>query len=299
MPYRLIKSELLSFGIKRIALEEVDGALLDLSDSTKNVDEEIHSARRHFKKVRAVLRLIRLSIGEEAFDFANESIRDAARNLASSRNSAVMLRTLDKLHFKDDMSNITLMAIKNHFNKKYESSKLKKGESKKTIRDTKNLLNQMRSDIHLWAIEGDDFNLVKEGVNKLYTKGRKYLADSKSLTTDFILHEWRKHIKHLWYTLKLFTNLWPGYINALSEELENLSEKLGEINDLSLFEKNLNELKEDISNETTDDLIKQINEKKSKLTGKAILIGEKFFIDKPKIFTSRVDHLFTIWKTNL
>jgi len=156
----------------------------------------------------------------------------------------------------------------------------------------------MRSNVHLWEIEGDDFNLVNGGINDVYSKGRKYLADTQLLTTDFILHEWRKHSKYLWYTLKLFSNLWANYFNALAAELENLSEKLGEINDLSLFEKNLSELREDISSQTADDLIRQINERKNKLTGKAILIGEKLFIDKPKIFTSRVNHLFTFWKSN-
>ncbi len=298
MAYRLLKNEQLSFGLKRIVLEEIDGALFDLSDSTKNIDEEIHSARRHFKKIRAVLRLARLAIGEETFNSANLNIRDAARNLASSRNSAVMLRTLDKLHFQDDASNVTMSVIKKHLEVKYEKTKLRKGESAKIVRDTKRLLNEMRSNVHLWEIEGDDFNLVYRGINDVYSKGRKYLADTQLLTTDFILHEWRKHSKYLWYTLKLFSNLWANYFNALAAELENLSEKLGEINDLSLFEKNLSELREDISSQTAEDLIRQINERKNKLTGKAILIGEKLFIDKPKIFTSRVNHLFTFWKSN-
>lgn len=298
MPYRFTKNEQLSFGLKRIILEEIDGALNDLSEKSKNVDEEIHSARKHFKKIRAVLRLIRSPLGEVLYSNANIAIRDAARNLALARNTAVMLRTLEKIHFNDENSKHALTIIREHLTSGYETAKITKGESNKIINRTKKLLIQLRSETHHFPINGDDFSLIKDGINEVFIKGRKYFVDSKSFPSDFILHEWRKYIKYLWYDFKLLTNLWPSYFNAIAYELEILAEKLGDINDLALFEKTVNELASVLPAHSPEILLNQLKLKKEKLAIKTLNTGERIFIEKPKAITTRLEDLFILWKTN-
>ena len=59
MSYRLEPQEPLGAGIKRIAREQIDQALEQLTANPENRDEAVHDARKRFKKIRAALRLVR------------------------------------------------------------------------------------------------------------------------------------------------------------------------------------------------------------------------------------------------
>ena len=79
MSYRLKENEGFSEGIKRIVLEQLDEALANLKPAVRNKDEAIHDARVSIKKIRAVLRLIRDSLGKKIFEEEDIAYRDAAR----------------------------------------------------------------------------------------------------------------------------------------------------------------------------------------------------------------------------
>src|SRR3970282_1293730 len=97
MAYRLEANENVSTGIRRVILERVDQALNDLTNPDKDRDKGVHDARKNCKRIRAALRLIRGEIGDELYRQENIRIRDAARLIASARDSWVMVETLDKL----------------------------------------------------------------------------------------------------------------------------------------------------------------------------------------------------------
>ena len=65
MSYRLELNESLPDGIKRIVKEQIDQALEQLRESPEGRNEAVHDARKRFKKIRAVLRLVRDEIGEK------------------------------------------------------------------------------------------------------------------------------------------------------------------------------------------------------------------------------------------
>ena len=106
MSYKLREHEGLSDGTKRIVLEQIDKALDHLKPTVRNKDEAIHDARVCIKKIRALLRLIRESLGDETYKAEDSNYRDAARMLSKVRDSAAMLEIVDKLieHFSDQLS---------------------------------------------------------------------------------------------------------------------------------------------------------------------------------------------------
>ncbi|MCA9972461.1 MAG: hypothetical protein KC425_19705, partial [Anaerolineales bacterium] len=63
MSYRLHPDERLPAGLARITYEQIDDALDYLRDPD-DVDEAVHESRKLFKKVRGLLRLVRLELGE-------------------------------------------------------------------------------------------------------------------------------------------------------------------------------------------------------------------------------------------
>jgi CHAD domain-containing protein len=96
MPYRLKAHESVPEGIKRIAGEQIERAIKELTDSELDPHESVHQARKRFKKIRGVLRLVREDLGEIYSD-ENAWFRDTGRELSAVRDAEAMLETLDKL----------------------------------------------------------------------------------------------------------------------------------------------------------------------------------------------------------
>src|SRR5438128_1545277 len=98
MSYRLEENESLGDGIKRIAIEQLDGAIERLAQPMDDGIEAVHTARKGCKKVRALLRLMREEIGDEIYHRESNLLRDVARCLADARDADSALEALEKLH---------------------------------------------------------------------------------------------------------------------------------------------------------------------------------------------------------
>src|SRR5262245_12990590 len=104
MGYTLRKKESASAGVRRIAREELDAALEKLDGARRDSDELVHELRKHFKKVRSVLRLVRAEIGEEIFARDNGELRALGRRLAPARDASMRASALQNLRkrYTDD-----------------------------------------------------------------------------------------------------------------------------------------------------------------------------------------------------
>src|SRR6202795_3516136 len=60
-------------------------------------DPRIHDIRKRLKHCRALLRLLRKSLGNDAYQVENAQLRDAVRPLMPVRDAAVLVRALDDL----------------------------------------------------------------------------------------------------------------------------------------------------------------------------------------------------------
>src|SRR5436305_678744 len=97
MAYRLERDESVTQGLIRVMHEEMESASDRLSGKKKITrNEAIHEARNSIKKTRALLRLIRNSIGE-TYQSENARLRDIARRLSAFRDAFAMIKTFDKL----------------------------------------------------------------------------------------------------------------------------------------------------------------------------------------------------------
>lgn len=71
MSYQLESTEKLSTGLKRIVREQIDDAIHQLTDLPDGQAEAVHDVRKRFKKIRAVLRLVRDEIGSDVYKREN------------------------------------------------------------------------------------------------------------------------------------------------------------------------------------------------------------------------------------
>ena len=300
MGYLLENNETLSFGLKRIVLEIIDRSVFNLAKGNGSFNEDIHDTRKNFKKARTVLRLVRSNIGEQSYQVENSFYRDAGRTLSDLRDSTVLIQTFDKLlkNSELEMSNFDFSVFREFLIEKHKNIRLAKSKKSAVINSLSTDLLLGRSRVFDWPLSGDDFKLVKKNLQKIYEQGQRYMYAVLSESTKANVHEWRKRVKDLWYSMRVLSNIWPEIMSPLVILLGKLSDTLGDSNDLFLLKEkiilNQNKLKDD---QHTRELINFIDRRIIDLLREARSIGRKVYSEDSKYFVGRMQNYFEIWRS--
>src|SRR5262245_65652883 len=105
MSFCLLAEESMEAGIKRVVTEEIDQAIEEIDNLRLKRSEAIHEVRKHCKKIRSVLRLVRPQF-EDTYQFENAWFRDTAKGLAELRDAEAIIEIYDDLldKFRDRKS---------------------------------------------------------------------------------------------------------------------------------------------------------------------------------------------------
>src|SRR5215218_6380456 len=96
--FRLRDGESAPNGIQRIACGQLDMSIERLEGATdEDTGTAVHETRKSLKRLRTTVRLARGELGDEVYRRENVAFRDAGRRLAGTRDSQVVLETLDAL----------------------------------------------------------------------------------------------------------------------------------------------------------------------------------------------------------
>src|SRR6476646_5239279 len=97
MSYQLRKNEKLGAGLRRICRKQI-GAAIDIAIGEEKIsDTPVHETRKHLKKARAALRLVRKEIGAGLFREQDRCLRDVGRLTSDIRDAEVRLQTVRQL----------------------------------------------------------------------------------------------------------------------------------------------------------------------------------------------------------
>jgi CHAD domain-containing protein len=296
MSYRFEENETVGEAIKRISLEQSQKALERLK-SNRNRDKAIHDARVRFKKMRALLKLIRGEIDEGTYRQENLCYRDAGRQLSSVRDSAAMVETLDKLveRFGDQLSPGVFEGIRKSFMK---SKRKRQVEKKKIMSEVARTIRTAGRGIESWSINNDDFSALRGGVRRVYKQGRASikLAYDQPGTEQF--HEWRKHAKNLFYQVRILRPIWPDVLGGMSGEVKKLAGYLSDEHDLALLHDRVTE----VANESVDIreievIVPLINQRREEIQKIARPLGERIYVERPKAFVGRFEAYWEAWRS--
>lgn len=285
-----------SHEIKRILLEQVEMALWQLSTPGLDADAAVHEARKCFKRIRGVLRLVRDEIGPQRYAALNGLFRDAGRALSDIRTSAVLDETLEKVHNRypqrlssEDVA-ILLTRLRAHHQALHEQTIPQKRLFSQIIAD----LQRGRTLIQALPLTGNHF--PQKGLQRVYARGRRGLHNCRQQPTVAQLHEWRKREKYLRYHLRLLAPAWPEVLDSVTEELVLLSELLGLDHDLAELHRTLEE-NPDLSPQDMERgaLRAMIAAYRSELEARSFSMGLRLYAEKPGAFVHRVAAYWRVW----
>lgn len=287
--------------IRRIGLGLIDENLHLLQDETGDRDEAIHEARKNFKRLRAVLRLVRAEIGEEVYKGENIVFRDASRRLAVLRDSAVMVETLEAVRFAHaaDLPGAGMSAMHGKLVAWQEGVRDQFLQNANTLPEVVDVLQDARSRFAALPITGQDFAAFAGGLQRVYRQGRRRMAEAYATGSAELFHDWRKRVKYLWHQVEILHLLWPTVMDELARELHHLSTLLGDAHDLVVLREMLTE--EDAA---ADDganlaaLLAILQERQAALEKAAFPVGQRIFAERPSAFVQRLAAYWEAWQVH-
>lgn len=300
MAFQIQSSETLPEAIRRILHEEIDTAMTALQSET-DPHEGVHDARKCFKKIRAIIRLVRDEIGKESFLRENAWYRDSGRKLAVLRDATAMMETIEKIQeqFPSEVNTDVL----NRLNDKLKENHEKISQQylvEKNIRETVYiLLEEGKERVDNLRLEKNSFRAIKKSLRRIYLAGYDGMALALDDPSDHNLHEWRKNVKYLWYHMMLLENIWPGMMKAFAFELDQLADMLGIDHDLAILSATLEEGQLAIREKSMEDELQMIIAKyRHELQIKIFSLASNIYRPKPGDFTGYLETYWNNWRRN-
>jgi len=299
MPYRIKRGETVRQGVERIAMEQIRRARRELRGDAPDAAEAVHQARKRFKKLRALLRLVRPVMSQQVFKAENRFFRDKARALASARDDQVMLDTLETLGAGGSEESVPeeLAGLRDRLAARRDAHLQSGGEDLgDRMSEVAEALERYPDRIADWRIWAKGFEALAPGLERSYREGRKALKAVCKKPDQVRFHEWRKRVKDHWYHSRLLTGLWPEVMEARGVELSRLADLLGDEHDLAVFGQTLDTAaKESLTPEAEKRLLRQVSRRQKRLRRKALVLGRRVYAEKPKRLRQRWTAYWEAW----
>ncbi|MEA2332270.1 MAG: hypothetical protein QOH58_2408 [Thermoleophilaceae bacterium] len=288
--FRLDPAEPVADEVRRVAIGRIDHALDELQGRTDSTREEaVHEARKDMKKLRALLRLVRGELGDRVYRRENAAFRDTAGQLAGVRDADVMLATLGQLEERygelPGVAGRLRPALVAH---RFRASA---GALKPASRAAAEALTEARARVAEWPLDGDGFEVLEEGLQRVYRQGRRDWRAARKLPTAERMHEWRKRVKDLWYAYSLLQDTWKPVVRALADEAHELSDRLGDDHDLAVLRDWAHE--HSAALDGGDPVLRGfdviVESRRGELRDEAFAYGARLYADKPGAFVARLE----------
>jgi CHAD domain-containing protein len=293
--------------IARIARERIGRVIESLAEKPRPSAESIHSARKDLKSLRALLKLARGSVAEEVRRNENMIFRDIGRSLSALRDSHALLEALRKFAQAKARTRpknpATQKEVRLDFIQKvrgrieHEAVKELSPDTLKQLKE--NLRGTLRTVPHwfdrLSFEPGNEWEVfVGRGLRRTYRRGKAIIGQLETLgkenACDEIWHELRKSAKALGYQVRLL------------EEIDQLTDKLGDDHDLAVLRSRFlaepyNPAETQGSADMRKGFIDSLDRRRRKLQLGIYQIAQRIYAEKPRQFERRICAYWSVSKT--
>lgn len=290
MAYRFSIRKPIPDNVRRVAREQIDGAIARLTDPVIEPHLAVHEARKHFKKIRALLRLVRLELGG-VYRRENALFRDLGRSLSQVRDAEAMIETFDKLarRYRPQLDAESRSLLRQALVERRDfvaSQVVGLEEQRRAAAET---LAAARERLAGWPLAGAGFETVGPSLERIYRQGRDNFRDAYANPDAMHFHEWRKSAKNLWYHLRLLAGAWPQVLGVQRDEAERLTEFLGDEHDLAVLRATLQSEALGQGLDEARALLDRLAEKRQgELRTEAEPLGARLYAERPAAFRRRL-----------
>jgi len=225
-------------------------------------------------------------------------LRESASHLSPTRDAHVKIKAFKNLvqHFRPELGPGALHHIRKALLGGFQQATWTFAKEK-TAGRVERILKRTAADFNDLSVCRKGWKVLSTGLKSSYGQGfNKYHIALKDPSIEN-LHEWRKRIKDLWYQIRLLNAVWPEQMDAAAQELETLSEFLGDDHDLVMLQIAATECcEQDGKLEEWELLQGLIKQRQAELRKAAFTLGARFYAEKPSAFCKRLGKYWQIWR---
>lgn len=275
----------LQASLRRIATDELGHAIARFSQIDQ--PEAVHAIRKHLKKTRAVLRLLRSGLAAHREE--NAALRDVGLALAARRDAAVRLTCFDAL-FPDPPS--TLMPLRDQLAAASQPS------GSGLPPDLLHALRATRKRARQWSLRGKDNAILRTG---LLDTRRRAIRAAKAVRAEPasapLFHDWRKCVQQHWFEARLFLPCWPDHFTPIVNSTDQLAAALGDHRDLWLFADHVASLPAAVLPDPARGILAQsILAKRVRIEAAVFPLAARIFAGDPKAMAEVWVEWRTVWR---
>lgn len=264
-------------GLRKIAALQLEAAIAGL-EIRRADPEAVHDARTYIKKVRAIIQIASPAFPTPLRRQLIAELRAASSRIGALRDADVHLETIDDLLRQHGLADKGYSALRARL---LRLAIRRRTRANSRIEKVIATLRKICAESAAWPghlVRPED---VRKRIRRAYRQGRIGLNACEASQDPEPFHCWRKHVKRLWYQLRLTCRFWP-------QDAARLIRKAGEIGELAGRERDLTLMKETLckwsSTTASRHLISVIEKEVARLRGKAIRKGRHFYRTRPAKF---------------
>jgi CHAD domain-containing protein len=288
MKYTLQTDESVSSGVKRIVDGKIEAALEEINGDA-GVHETVHEVRKRCKEVRAVMRLVRPVL--PTYSAENAHYRDAGRRVSDIRDAHAAIETLDD-HVEPAaldhgaLDEGTLAEVRETLVDRRDDLAREQDVEARLAAVRRDLV-EGRERVETLPIATEGYDAVAGGLRKSYKRGRNRMAEAYEDPEFERFHEWRKRIKYHRYHCRLLRQVRVGPMKARRAELKDLSDVVGDANDLAEFTMMLDD-EELFAPDVRETLERVCMGRRAEYHREARALGERVFAEEPDRLVERI-----------
>jgi len=298
MSYQLRKNERLGDGLRRICRKQIESAVAVAKGEKKAGDTPVHQTRKHLKKARAALRLVRKEIGAGLFREQDHRLRDVSRLTSEIRDAEVRLQTVR------EFQGITYHQGRRGMYPKLEAMLMMELENflaafAEWQTQAIPMLERAQAGMDCWPLDQFNCRELRCAVQRSYKSARKALARAQASPTAENFHRFRTRAKRLWYDLRILRPVNPLVLKNLMDDLDAMGSLLGRAHDLSFLGDRLR--REERTAEwkrESHKLLAVIEVNQGDLQRGAAELAAHFFAERPRDFGKRIDAWLEDWEND-
>lgn len=284
MPYRFKINEPIEKAFRRIAREQVEASLAQLTALDVG-PSNVHECRKALKRLRALVRLAADGLGSGKALRRTKSLGEIAKLLSARRDQTVMLETIDKLAKESPDTTETLAPLK-------ASVAAQSGDQAETLdADTaaraRLLLLQEAKKFARVKFSKRGFAALAGGLDASYRQGRKAAKYAYEEPTNENFHDLRKAVQWHWRQMSLLSKAWPDEFAVRVNAARELSQLLGDDHDLAMLSEAASR-SATMSDEQKDAAVAVCRHHQQNLRATAEYRAKRLFAEKPEAFVGRV-----------
>ncbi len=306
--YRVGSGEPLASALHRLTTEQFTIAIEALSDPKADIAIATVATLKSVARITAVLRLVRSSIGDEAYRTESLILRETSELLGGLLYGQPEMRALDQLRarYQPVLQPTAFADLRNQLLHRHQLHRLKALSEGEALQRTLQRLRRARARFAAWPIDdatdarmygrepvSNSFAALADGLRRTYKRGRKQWRKVANGELE-ALPSWHREVRLLENQLTIMSSSWPEVIGATAVacgQLEAvLTEEAGLAELQAVIDKDLALTLDEVERSMLDSIASNA---RGELGNVALVLGGRLYVEAPEAFMERME---AYWK---